>query len=136
MARLLFYHLAAVAVIASPWTCAVALAQPERAPTVIAIHGRSATFPATPVVNAAILDALRANPALAVDYFTEYLESERLPEQAAPALRDHIRKKYQGRRVDVVIAITDAALRFTLDTVPSCFPPRQSSIPGSRFRGD
>jgi signal transduction histidine kinase len=122
MTRLICYYLAAVAVLVSPWTCAVALAQAERAPTVLAIHGRSATFPATPVVNAAILDALRANPAVAVDYFTEYLESERLPQQAAPALRDHIRKKYQGRRVDVVIAINDAALRFTLEHRAELFP--------------
>lgn len=106
----------------SPWTCVAAGAQPRPARTVLAIHWGSATFPATPIVNAAILDALRSDPKLVVNYFTEYLESDRLSEQASLALRDHIRKKYHGRRIDVVIAIADAALRFVLDYRAELFP--------------
>jgi signal transduction histidine kinase len=115
--------LVALAVIASPWTGVVVSAQ-STVQTVLAIHWGPETFPATPVVNGAILAALRANPAPpAVEYFTEYLQSDVLPpEHASLALRDSIRQKYHGRRIDVVIAIADPALRFVLDHRAELFP--------------
>ena len=51
-----------------------------------------------------------------IDYFAEYLESDLFPgEEASLAFRDYLRRKYQGRTIDVVIAMTDTSLRFVLD---------------------
>ena len=53
----------------------------------------------------------------------EYLESGVFaPEDASQALRDYIHRKYRGRRIDLVIAIADPALRFVLDHRAELFP--------------
>jgi signal transduction histidine kinase len=50
-----------------------------------------------------------------VNYFAEYLETEELPQEAASAaLGEYIKRKYEGRHIDVVIAVTSAALQFVL----------------------
>ena len=55
-----------------------------------------------------------------IDYFTEYLESDLFPgEEALLVFKDYLRRKYQGRTIDVVIAMTDTSLRFVLR------PPRR-----------
>ena len=60
-----------------------------------------------------------------VDYFSEYLESDRFPDESATlAFRDYLQRKYQGRRIDVVLAITDPALQFVLDYRDELFPGR------------
>jgi hypothetical protein len=82
---------------------------------VLAIHWGPPDFPSTPTVNDAIKGALSADGA-PVDYFAEYLESDRVPaEDASQSLADHIRGKYRGRRIDVVLAIADPALRFVVE---------------------
>ena len=58
-----------------------------------------------------------------IDYFAEYLESDLFPEeQASAALEDYIHRKFQGRRIDLVIAVTDTSLRFVLDHREELFP--------------
>ena len=56
------------------------------------------------------------------------------PDEASPALADYIRRKYRGRRIDLVIAIADPALDSCWIIAASCFPARPSSTPGSRYR--
>jgi signal transduction histidine kinase/ABC-type uncharacterized transport system substrate-binding protein len=110
-------------VLASAGTLPAVAAQEREHRTVLAIHWGSEDYPATPVVNASILDVLRSSPDFQIDYFVEYLESDILPPEAASAaLGDYIGRKYQGRRIDVVIAIADPALRFVLDRRDELFP--------------
>jgi signal transduction histidine kinase len=60
---------------------------------------------------------------VSIDYFTEYLESDLFPsEEALLAFRDYLRRKYQGRTIDVVIAMTDTSLRFILNHRGELFP--------------
>jgi signal transduction histidine kinase len=60
---------------------------------------------------------------MAVDINTEYLESDRFPEDVAElALRDYIRRKYQQRPIDVVLAIAEPALEFALRFRRELFP--------------
>jgi signal transduction histidine kinase len=99
------------------------LAQAPSARTVVSIHWGPADFPATPVVNESIREALRADPDVSVDYFVEHLESDLFPpDDAALALRDAMRRKYRNRRIDLVIAIADPALQFALDHRDELFP--------------
>ena len=58
-----------------------------------------------------------------VNYFGEYLESEEFPaETASISLRDYIHQKYEGRHIDVVIAVGSAALQFALRYRAELFP--------------
>ena len=66
---------------------------------------------------------LTSDPDLPIDCFVEYLESGLFaPEDASQALSDYIHRKYRGRRIDLVIAIADPALRFVLDRRAELFP--------------
>lgn len=60
---------------------------------------------------------------MTVDYYPEYLESNRFPTEAhSLALRDYLRQKYAGRPIDVVVAVTDASLDFLLKYRGDLFP--------------
>ena len=91
--------------------------------TVLAIHWSTEDFPSTPPLEAAIRQTLLSGPDPRLDYFTEYLESDRFaPDLAAESLRDYIQRKYQGRHIDAVIAVSDPALEFALRYRPVLFP--------------
>ena len=91
--------------------------------TVLVIHSGSESHPANPILDAGIREALASRSDVAIDYFAEYLESDIFPaEEAASALTDYIRRKYRGRRIDLVIAMTDTGLRFVLDHRGELFP--------------
>ena len=50
-----------------------------------------------------------------VEYFPEYFEFSRFPEETlAISFRNHLKAKYANRTVDVVVASADAALKFLL----------------------
>ncbi len=92
---------------------AYAQAHPPR--TVLALYFSSEDYPANPVHDAGIREGLRSRPDWPIDFHTEYLESDRFPnEQAMLALRDYLREKYLGRTIDAVVAVTDTSLRFVL----------------------
>jgi PAS domain S-box-containing protein len=99
-----------------------AAAQPESVPTVLTIHWSTEDFPSTPVLDAAIRETLGSLDT-PVDYFAEYLESDRFPpEEAFESLRDYIQRKYRDRHIDVVIAVADPALEFALRYRTMLFP--------------
>jgi signal transduction histidine kinase len=112
-----------LAVVSAPTLCSGAAAQMLSPRTVVVIHWGPEEFPAAPTVIAAIREVLTADSERPVDVFTEYLESDLFPpEQASLALADYIRGKYRGRRIDLVIAIADPALRFVLEHRVDLFP--------------
>ena len=91
--------------------------------TVLTIHWGSESDRATASLDGAIQRALLTNAALPINYFAEYLETEEFPaETASQALRDYIRRKYEGRQIDVVIAVASAALQFALQYREELFP--------------
>lgn len=108
---------------------ASASAQPSRVEnsgnvrTVLTIHWSTEEFPSTPVVDAAIRETLLTHGTVPVDYFTEYLETDRFsPEEASESLRDYIQRKYRGRRIDAVIAVAEPALDFAIRYRAQLFP--------------
>jgi PAS domain S-box-containing protein len=75
------------------------------------------------VIDATIRQELLARDDAPVDYFAEYLESDRFPDDNATlAFRDYLQRKYQGRRIDALVAITDPALQFVLQYRDQLFP--------------
>ena len=105
-----------LALVALALMCSIASAQPESHKTVLTIHSGTEDFFTNPVLDAGIRETLGSRPDLAIDYFAEYLEAERFgAKEASAALADYISRKYQGKRIDVVIAMTSQSVRFALD---------------------
>jgi signal transduction histidine kinase len=116
-------QVAAPALLAWVLLCPHVAAQSRRVQTVLTVHWSTEDFPSSPVMDNALRRVLRSRSGVPVDYYAEYLESDRFPEkQAATALRDYIRQKYRGRRIDLVIAVSDAALQFVLPHRQELFP--------------
>jgi signal transduction histidine kinase len=91
--------------------------------TVLTIHSGAESFPSNPLLDLGIRDRLAAESGVSIDYLAEYLESDLFPTKAATlAFKDYLRRKYQGRTIDVVIAMTDSALQFVLDHRAELFP--------------
>jgi len=90
--------------------------------TILTIYWSSESFPGTEALDAVIQQGVQSHSER-IDYFAEYLESDRFPdEEATQAFEDYIRRKYHGRRIDVVIAVTDVALQFALRYRQDLFP--------------
>jgi ABC-type uncharacterized transport system substrate-binding protein len=105
-------------------TGAVSAEAQGRSPrTVLTIHSGAEDFPANPILDAAIRERLLSGSDAPIDYFAEYLESDLFPsEEGSLAFRQYVQRKYQGRTIDVVIAMTDAGLQFVLDHRGELFP--------------
>ena len=113
----------ATALIALAAMCPSTSAQDGEARTVLTIHWGPESFPGTPGLDTAIRDTLLKQTDLPVNYFAEYLESEQFPpETVSIALRDYIKMKFQGRRIDLVIANASGALQFALRFRDDLFP--------------
>src|SRR6478672_2990814 len=107
----------------SPPSMAASPLEHPASQTVLTIHWGSESDRATAGLDAAIRRGLLANTGTSVNYFAEYLETEEFPaETASQALRDYIRRKYEGRQIDVVIAVASAALQFALQYREELFP--------------
>ncbi|HYM23967.1 MAG TPA: ATP-binding protein, partial [Vicinamibacterales bacterium] len=106
---------AMLACVVSGALCSLASAQPAPTLTVLTIHQGAQSFPSNPVYDAAIRQALLAHVKQPIQYFAEYLDADPPSfDKDGAALAEYIRAKYQGRRIDVVIAVADAAVRFTV----------------------
>jgi PAS domain S-box-containing protein len=67
--------------------------------------------------------ALQSVPAGTVEYYPEYLETDRFPgEKQSLLLQDYLRQKYADRTIDVVIANRDVSLDFLLKRRDDLFP--------------
>ena len=86
--------IALVAMLCAPALCTHARAQDAPLKTVLTITAGTENFPANPIIDGGVRDALGSRPDLPIDYFTEYLESDFFPgEEASLAFRDYIRGK-------------------------------------------
>jgi signal transduction histidine kinase len=102
---------------------AAAEAQPQPVRTVVGIYWSTEDFPANRETDPGIREALLSRTGARVDFFAEYLESDRFPEeQASQALRAEIRVKYANRRIDLVLANGDPALQFVIRHRAELFP--------------
>ena len=113
----------AVTLIAPAVICASAFAQVRAPRTVLTIYWGSESAPSTQRQDTAIRTFLLAQSDVPVNYFEEYLETEEFPaEKASTALHDYIRLKFEGRHIDVVLAVASASLQFVLRYRDELFP--------------
>jgi signal transduction histidine kinase len=114
---------ALLATLSATVVCASASAESPPSRTVLTIHSGAEAFPSNPILQAGIRESLIAPRDLTIDYFAEYLESDLFTDsEATLAFSDYLRRKYRGRRIDVVIGLTDTGLRFVLEHRQDLFP--------------
>src|SRR5262245_1268311 len=66
---------------------------------------------------------LKSAPVGTVEYYAEYLESNRFPGEAQSVLfRDYLRLKYADQRIDVILAMSTTSLRFLIKYRHELFP--------------
>jgi signal transduction histidine kinase len=95
-------------------------AAPKR---VLVLYWYNKDFPGNVLFDQSFQAALRSSPSRTVEYYPEYLESNRFPTEAhSLALSDYLRQKYAERPIDVVVAVTDASLDFLLKYRNDLFP--------------
>ncbi len=93
-----------------------ARAQPAAAPRrVVVLYWYNKDYPGNVLFDQAFQATLQSSKQGPVEYYPEYLESNRFSGEAqSEFLHEYLRKKYADRTVDVVVANTDACLDFLL----------------------
>src|SRR5262245_59628993 len=94
----------------------VARAQQTATPKrVLVLYWYGKDFPANVRFDRSFQAALQSAPDGTVEYYPEYLESDRFPgESQAQGLCDYLRRKYADRTIDVIVAAGKPALEFLI----------------------
>ena len=103
---------------------AAALAQPAPPKRVLVLYWYSRDWPSNAIVEKNILDVFNsAGPPGSIEYYPEYLESNRFPgDDQETVLHDFLKQKYARRQPDVIIASPDTPLHFMLKYRNDLFP--------------
>src|SRR5262245_43842829 len=97
--------------------------QTESPKRVLVLYWYDKDYPGHIIFDRSFQAALQAAPAGTVEYYPEYLESNRFPgDNQSLFLRDHLRQKYADRTIDVIVAVSDASLEFLLKYRNDLFP--------------
>jgi hypothetical protein len=96
------------------FTPSEARSQQEKAPKrILVLYWYNKDFPGNAVTDQNIQSVLIAQPPGSIEYYSEYLETNRFPgEDQAKTLRDYLERKYAERPLDVIIAGADAPMEF------------------------
>jgi signal transduction histidine kinase len=94
----------------------VARAQPVAPKRVVVLYWDNKEFPGNVRFEESFKAQLQLDRRQDVEYFPEYFEASRFPEQnTAVHFRNFLQAKYANRTVDVVVASADAPLKFLLE---------------------
>lgn len=89
--------------------------QPAKPKRILALYWDNRESPPDDLFSKNFQAVLQSAPAGTVEYYAEYLESNRFPgENQSLLLRDYLRQKYADRTIDVVVATADTPLEFLL----------------------
>ena len=90
-------------------------ARPSGPIHVLVMHWYSREYSPNDGFDTALQAALQAAAPQGVEYYSEYLETNRFPgDDQARILSEYLRRKYADKRLDVIIAATEATLDFVL----------------------
>src|SRR5437763_9386986 len=104
-------------------SAAGALAKPARQINVLVMHWYGSGYYPNNSFDSALEAALRNSAPEGVEYYSEYLETNKFPgEGQARLLSEYLRQKYAGRRLDVIISGVSATLDFLLKYRHELFP--------------
>jgi signal transduction histidine kinase len=97
--------------------------QPHAPKRVLVLYWYNMDFPGNVVFEKAFRPVLESAGAGAVEYYAEYLETDRFPEeQKSLALMDYLRRKYAGREPDVVVTSGPRPQELILRNHETLFP--------------
>src|SRR4029077_7008969 len=92
-----------------------ALASPSGPINVLVMHWYDRGYPVNEAFDASLQSALSSLAPQGVEYYSEYLETNRFPgEIKAGLLSEYLGQKYAGRRLDVMISGVSETLNFLL----------------------
>jgi PAS domain S-box-containing protein len=95
-------------------------AEPQR---VVVLYDERPDLPGLKLLDASLVGSLTAGVPQPPEVFRESMDLSRLGADRYPALlREHLRAKYAGKRIDAVVAVMDPALAFVLDHQDTLFP--------------
>jgi PAS domain S-box-containing protein len=102
----------------------LASAQPTTPKRILVLYWYSRDWPSNAVFEKNFLAvANSAGPPGTIEYYPEYLESNRFPaDDQETVLRDYLKQKYARRPIDVLVAVSDTPLRFLLKYRKDLFP--------------
>jgi signal transduction histidine kinase len=90
---------------------------------VLVLYWYNKDYPGNVLFEQAFINVLEGAQVSGLEYYPEYLESNRFPgENQELLLRDYLRQKYADRALDVVVAVTDPAMDFLLKYRADLFP--------------
>ena len=115
---------AAAICLALPLASTSVSAAPDAAPKrILAFHWYAKDAPANVAFEGALQAVLTRDAGESVEYYAEYIESNRFPGEAhARNLRDYLRQKYADRTIDVVLAVGPVPIEFVLTYRDFLFP--------------
>jgi len=93
--------------------------EPARPKSVLALHLGGVDNQTNAIFDKNIQAALASAPAGSIEYYAEYLDSDRFAEER---LRDYLRQKYGDHRIDVIITLARPTLNFLLKYRSDLFP--------------
>jgi PAS domain S-box-containing protein len=100
-----------------------ALASPSGPINVLVMHWYDRRYPSNETFDRTLQDALQSLAPEGVEYYSEYLETNRFPgDDQARLLSEYLRKKYAGRRLDVIISGVSETLDFLFKYRHELFP--------------
>jgi hypothetical protein len=83
----------------------VAFASPSQPINVLVMHWYDRGYPSNDLFDRSLQTALEASAPQGVEYYSEYLETNRFPgDEQARLLSEYLRQKYAGRKLDVIIS--------------------------------
>jgi PAS domain S-box-containing protein len=101
----------------------VAFASPSQPINVLVMHWYDRGYPSNDLFDRSLQTALEASAPQGVEYYSEYLETNRFPgDEQARLLSEYLRQKYAGRKLDVIISGVSRSLDFLLKYRSDLFP--------------
>ena len=89
----------------------------------VVLYWDNKEFPGNAKFEASLKAQLQLDRRQDIEYFPEYFEASRFPDQnTALSFRNYLQAKYDHRPVDVVVASADAPLKFLLEHRTDLFP--------------
>ena len=90
---------------------------------ILVLHWYGRDFPINGVFDAEFQAALQSSAPRGIEYYTEYLETNKFPgEKQAQLLCDYLRQKYADLKIDALVAEASPPLNFILDHRGELFP--------------
>ena len=97
-------------------------AQTKEVRRILILNEANSTYPGISIINQGIQTALNDSP-YHIDFYSEYMDTSLFPDPAVQQeFRDSYIRKYQNRKLDVIITVGPSPLKFMQEVHQSAFP--------------